>query len=99
MSYDISLRCNHCEQPMYFQDITYNYAKFFSKVIDNKLGIRKIYGMTGTESIKILNKAIDKLKNDYNENYWTATEGNAKKALIKLRNAAEEYPNLIWFGD
>lgn len=44
-------------------------------------GIRSIYGMTGAESIPALQAVISKLGDDVTDDYWEATEGNAKRAL------------------
>lgn len=63
------------------------------------VGIRTIYGLTGAESLPILDRAIALLKDDVTDNYWEATEGNAKRALIQLRALATLRPDGIWDGD
>ena len=79
-------------------NVTYNYAKHFVKMGDE--GIRTIYGMTGEESIPILEKAISGLKDDAVPiNYWKPTEGNAKEALKGLLVFAKARPDGIWAGD
>lgn len=80
-------------------NITYNYSKFYYKVIDKEKGIRFIYEKTGAESIPILEKAIEQLGDDVDEDYWKATEGNAKKALYGLLAFAKLRPDGIWDGD
>ena len=62
-------------------------------------GIRTLYGLTGAESIPVLNRAIALLKDDVSDDYWEATEGNAKRALIQLRALATLRPDGIWDGD
>jgi hypothetical protein len=62
-------------------------------------GIRSIYGMSGAESIPVLKKAIELLGDDVSGNYWDATEGNAKKALIQLLALAQMRPDGLWSGD
>lgn len=42
-------------------NITYNYSKFYYEHIDSKLGIRWLYGKTGSEVKERLEKAILKL--------------------------------------
>lgn len=79
-------------------NITYNYAPHFYKVLGEK-GIRSLYGKTGFESIPILSVAISKLKEDVDEDYWKATEGNAKMALRHLLILSSMKPNGIWQGD
>lgn len=79
-------------------NITYNYAKHYCKVLGEK-GIRIIYGMTGAESIPVLNSAIEQLKDDVAEDYWEATEGNAKASLLQLVALANMRPDGVWNGD
>lgn len=79
-------------------NITYNYAQIFQRVL-GKNAIRSIYGMTGSDSIKVLKEAIEKLKDDVDENYWNPTEGNAKEALKNLVLLAEMRPDGVWKGD
>lgn len=80
-------------------NVTYNYSGYFYKYIDEEKGIRAIYGMTGAESIPILQDAISKLKDDATNRYWDATEGNAKRALSGLVALAQMRPDGIWDGD
>ena len=79
-------------------NITYNYAPHYRRVFGEK-GIRTIYGMAGAESIPLLKSAIAKLGDDVSPDYWTATEGNAKKALYRLLALAQMRPDGIWEGD
>ena len=81
-------------------NITYNYSEFYYREdVFGEKGIRTIYGMTGLESIPVLEKAINALGNDVNKDYWEATEGNAKKPLIQLLTMAKMRPDGIWDGD
>lgn len=80
-------------------NITYNYAKFFRETIDKDEGIRFLYGKTGAESIPILEKAISQLDDNVDDDYWKATEGNAKRALCGLLAFAQLRPDGIWDGD
>ena len=80
-------------------NVTYNYGHFYYKLIDEEKGIRSIYGMSGAESIPILQKAIDNLGDDVSKRYWDATEGNAKRALLGLLAFAELRPDGVWDGD
>ena len=73
-------------------NITYNYAKHYYRIFGEK-GIRTIYGMTGAESIPILEKAIAQLGSDVSDDYWEATEGNAKKPLYNLLALAHLRPD------
>lgn len=81
-------------------NITYNYADHFYKHIDEDKGIRAIYGMTAKDSIPLLKKAISKLGDDIDPDYWKSTEGNAKEALRGLLIIAEAAdPEGVWTGD
>lgn len=62
-------------------------------------GIRTIYGLTGAESLPVLDRAISALGNDVDPDYWKATDGNAKRALVKLRALAAMRPDGLWSGD
>ena len=62
-------------------------------------GIRTLYGLTGAESLPVLDRAIAALGNDVSDDYWTATEGNAKRALVQLRALAVMRPDGMWAGD
>lgn len=79
-------------------NITYNYGKYYYDVFGEK-GIRTIYGMTGAESIPVLEQAISKLGDDVSEDYWEATEGNAKRPLYQLLALARIRPDGVWEGD
>lgn len=79
-------------------NVTYNYAEHYKRVLSEK-GIRTIYGMTGAESIPVLQRAADQLGDDATGNYWDDTEGNAKRALYKLIALAKLRPDGVWDGD
>lgn len=79
-------------------NVTYNYGSSFRKVLGKK-GIRTIYGMTGAESIPVLECAAAQLGDDATDRYWDATEGNAKRALLQLVALAKLRPDGVWDGD
>lgn len=87
-------------------NITYNYSKILHRVIqpkntpsDYKTGIRSLYGITALEAIPILEAAISNLKDDVDEDYWKATEGNTKRALNNLLTMCKMRPDAIIDGD
>lgn len=80
-------------------NITYNYSKYYRETICSKKGIRAIYGLTGLESIPLLENAINQLGDDVDNDYWKPTEGNAKRPLIQLLTMAKMTPDGIWQGD
>lgn len=79
-------------------NITYNYANHFTKVLGEG-GIRSIYGKTAVETIPVLENAISQLGDDVSDDYWAATEGNAKRSLIQLLALARLRPDGVWSGD
>ncbi|MEG2252933.1 MAG: hypothetical protein RSC98_07815 [Clostridia bacterium] len=79
-------------------NITYNYTVHYLIVLGER-GIRTIYGMTGAESIPVLQAAADKLGDDVTKNYWDKTEGNAKRPLFQLIAMAQMRPDGVWDGD
>ncbi len=79
-------------------NVTYNYGKHFQTVLGEK-GIRTIYGMTGADSIPVLEKAASQLSDDVHEDYWKPTEGNAKSAVMQLVALAKMRPDGVWDGD
>lgn len=87
-------------------NITYNYSEILHRVIqpentpsEYKTGIRSLYGMTALEAIPILETAISSFKNDVDEDYWKATEGNVKRALNNLLTMCKMRPDAIIDGD
>lgn len=104
--------------------ITYNYSDWyyrddtFGDRVDtgegSTGGIRMLYGMTGLESIPLLERVINVLENldeDLTEEeikeyrrqgaggYWTPTRKNAIKPLYQLLTMAKMRPDGVWEGD
>ena len=81
-------------------NVTYNYSKIYYRPdVFGENGIRSIYGLTGAESIPVLQKAIKVLHDDASNDYWLPTEGNAKRALSQLLAMARMRPDGVWDGD
>lgn len=101
-------------------NVTYNYSRWYYKdgvfpiKSEGKDGIRTIYGMSGAESIPVLQNAINTLENmteDLTEEeiqeyadgdaggYWTPTRENATKPLYQLLAMARMRPDGVWEGD
>ena len=64
-----------------------------------KTEIRSLYGMTAFEAVPILELAISNLKDDADQDYWKATEGNTKRALNNLLTMCKMRPDAIIDGD
>jgi hypothetical protein len=80
-------------------NITYNYAPYFVYAFASADGIRSIYAKTGAESIPIMEAAAALLGDDADVDYWRATEGNAKRAILQLLAMARMRPDGVWRGD
>lgn len=100
-------------------NITYNYARWYYKDCvfpdkgEDRNGIRSIYGMSGAESISVLENAIktlEEMTEDLTEeeikkyeggrdSYWTPTRENAIKPIYQLLAMAKMRPDGIWDGD
>lgn len=81
-------------------NVTWNYGPIFRRPeVLGENGIRAIYGLTGAESIPVLQKAIASLGDDATPDYWEATEGNAKRPLCQLLAMAKMRPDGVWDGD
>lgn len=88
-------------------NITYNYGAIINPKFDQilqELGMpvkddsyaRYLEGKSGAETIPILKGTIEKLGNDVDDDYYKATEGNAKRALNILLAFAQMRPDGIW---
>lgn len=77
--------------------VTYNYYGIFRRVLGND-GIEALYGLTGGESIPLLEQAISQLQGEPDKNYWRATDGNARRALEDLLGLAHLRPEGVWTG-
>lgn len=106
-------------------NVTYNYANWYLKegvfpsfpddrFHNGREGIRSIYGMTGADSIPVLNHAIamlEGMEDDMTEEeiqedakkcggmYWVSTRENAIKPLYQLLALAQMRPDGVWDGD
>ena len=79
--------------------ITYNYSPYFHRHIDKEEGIRCLYGQKVKDTTALLTSAINQMEESNDEDYWAATEGNARKALENLLLLAELFPDGYWDGD
>lgn len=94
-------------------NVTYNYSRWYQKAFGEK-NIRTIYGMSGAQSIPVLEKAIRALEEDPDDmtpegiaeyaahdagGYWTPTKANAIKPLYQLLALAQMRPDGVWDGD
>lgn len=102
-------------------NITWNYADWYYRAgvfaptrEESKGIIRTIYGMSGAQSIPVLQKAIktlESLTEDISDEkrqqceaqgatgYWMPTRQNAIKPLYQLLALAQMRPDGVWDGD
>jgi len=113
MSYDLEFNCE-LETPHHIKggtyalggtprpelNITYNYGRIFCTFLEDPKGIRSLYGKTAAEVIARLDEVIPKMQGRPDDDYWAATEGNARQALVNLRDLAKMCPpDAILDGD
>ena len=68
--------------------VTYNYAGIFARVMGEG-GVNQLDGGCVRDSLPLLAKAISALGDArHDDDYWKATDGNAKEALVKLNALA-----------
>ena len=80
-------------------NITYNYGWFYQTFLDEKLGIRWLYGKKAKDTIQKLEIVVGILGTKKFDNYWAPTPGNAGYALSILLKWARQHPEAIWNGD
>ena len=71
-------------------NITYNYSKNYAV---HNFSIRDLNGQTALEAIPELERVVGLLGDDTDPDYWRATDGNAKRALISLLTMAKMRPD------
>ena len=77
-------------------DVTFNYSDIINKVINsNDTYAYLLNEKNGAEAIPILKRVISKLGDDVDDDYWTPTEGNAKRALCQLLAFAQMRPDAV----
>lgn len=74
-------------------DIPYNYSTIFKSVFDG--GINILYGVVASESIPLLEKAIEELGNE-EDSIWKIAPGNAGHFLSIMLGWARLHPTATW---
>jgi len=70
--------------------MTGNYSQLFCLT---GLDFRSMDGMAAKDTILMMERTIDKIGTNNNDNYWLDTPGNAGAALVRW---AKEHPEAIW---
>lgn len=82
-------------------NITYNYSWYYYKHLDEKEGIRFLYGKKAKDCIDKLIEAIEPFKDHkpYDKDYWADTPGNCVAPLRKLLTWCKLFPEGVFSGD
>lgn len=73
-------------------NITYNYSELYYRYLDKENGLQWLHQRKAKDCIEKLEKAVKELGTEQDENYWTASKGNAGYALNILLKWARQYP-------
>lgn len=73
-------------------NITFNYAGIYDQY---GFHVAQLSGLSAVAAMPILEGVISKLDDDVTDNYWEATEGNAKKALVSLLTMCQLRPDAV----
>ena len=74
--------------------VTYNYAPLFANALG--CGMRDMNGVSGADSMPILEAGVTKLGTERSDNYWDATYGNAGQVLAVMLDWAKAHPDAVW---
>ena len=77
-------------------NLTYNYSKWYYEFLDSKEGLRWLNNKKAKDTIKTMEKAIEKLGTERDNDYWAPTPGNAGYALSILIHWAKQHPEATW---
>ncbi len=69
-------------------NVTYNYGKHFN--------FRSLDGLSGAQAQAPLKEVIARLNGDRDPDYWSPTEGNARRACEILLGWAQQHPNAVF---
>lgn len=69
-------------------NVTYNYGKVWS--------VRKINGMTGEQSVPILEAVVRENGTERDDDYWNPTPGNVGYMASVLHAWALQHPQAVW---
>lgn len=73
-------------------NVTYNYSTLLAPMG----GIAYLDGKTAAETLPALDALAASLGDDVDPDYWVATEGNAKAAVLSLQMFARARPDGVW---
>ena len=77
-------------------NVTYNYSPHYRRALDPDQGLGWLHEKSAGFTITRLQNAINMLKDDRSDDYWEATEGNARYALTVLLAWAKQHPEGVW---
>ena len=77
-------------------NVTYNYGRLYHEQLNKDSGLRWLDGKKAKDCIKVLEKAVNALGIERDNDYWKATPGNAGYALSILLGWAKQHPKGIF---
>lgn len=80
-------------------EIPHENARYFWGAFGQERGIRYLYGKRAIDTIPLLERAIEILGTEQDDNPWKGTPGNAGYTLSILLGWARRFPNAVWEGD
>ncbi len=72
--------------------ITYNYCRYYYRHLHNR-GLMHINRKRARTVVPLLERAVNELGTDRDDDYWKATPGNAGYALSILLGWARQFPD------
>jgi hypothetical protein len=78
-----------------WMSMTFNYGTILRRIFPPD-GIHQFHDMVAEASIPLLVDGITQLKWDVSNDYWEATEGNVKAALLSMITLALIRPDGVW---
>jgi hypothetical protein len=77
-------------------NITYNYGWFYHRCLDSIEGLNCLHEQKASDTIRMLETAVDELGTKTYKDYWAPTPGNAGHALNVLLMWAHQHPDATW---
>lgn len=77
-------------------NVTYNYSQHFYAELDHEYGLSWLSGRRAVDTTARLAAAVQRLGTERDDDYWSATPGNAGYALSILLRWAQQHPGGLW---
>ena len=77
-------------------NVTYNYSGLFQAAFDGIHFVEALDGKRAQEVVPLLERAVERLGDKPDGDYWAKTEGNAGHALSVLLGWARQHPQAVF---